>query len=272
MLHAPGSKFEPVSSRCHSEIELLSITNGARNASEAYSLVVNSSGAKLQADGAAGVLHGLETFTQLFYQHSSGEFWYTNIAPVAIQDSPAFPHRGLIFDISRMWYTVDEIKHTIGALAMAKMNKVHIIATNTQSWLLEVAGYPELTTKGTFYKGQYYSKADIHDIVTYGVSRGVEVILEIDMPGHSSIQKVYPDFGVAYMAQPYNKYCSEPPCGSFRLNNANVDKFLEDVFEDLLPRISPYATHFHTGGDEYNPNNCALDLAIGAAIRQLYSP
>lgn len=262
MLHPPGSDFEPSRDQMAGRVSRLTIQDAGNNDTERYSLRVDSGEAVIKAESTVAVLRALETFTQLFNEHSSGGYWYTNLAPVEIEDEPVFPHRGLIFDISREWYTVDNIKHVIDSLAMAKMNKMHLIATNTQSWQLEIPAFPELTGKGIFYKGQGYSPQDIADMYTYGVSRGVEVIMEIDMPGHSNIQSIYPELGVAYMAKPYDKYCNEPPCGSFRLNSTKVEAFLEKMFEDLLPRLSPYSSHFHTGGDEYNANNCALDPDI----------
>ncbi|KAJ3472609.1 hypothetical protein NLG97_g10849 [Lecanicillium saksenae] len=272
MLNPPGSDFEPSRGQIKGQIKTLTISDLGKNGSEIYSMTVGDRNAVINAESTVAVLRALETFTQLFNQHSSGEYWYTNLAPIAIQDGPIFPHRGLIFDVSREWYSVDEVKHTIDALAMAKMNKLHLVATNTQSWQVEIPKFPELTEKGTFYTGQYYSVDDIHDLYTYGVSRGVEIIMEIDMPGHSNIQHIYPELGVAYMAKPYAKYCSEPPCGSFRLNSTRVDEFLEDMFEDLLPRISPFATHFHTGGDEYKANNCALDPDIQSGDTAIVQP
>lgn len=272
MLHPPGSDFEPSRGQIEGRISTLAIEDAGKNETEKYSLRVDGSGVVITAESTVAVLRALETFTQLFNQHSSSGYWYTKLAPVDILDEPVFPHRGLIFDISREWYTVDDIKHVIDSLAMAKMNKVHLIATNTQSWQLEIPAFPELTDKGTFYKGQGYSPQDVKDIYTYGVSRGVEVIMEIDMPGHSNIQSIYPELGVAYMAKPYAKYCSEPPCGSFRLNSTKVDEFLEKMFDDLLPRISHYSSHFHTGGDEYNANNCALDPDIRSSAINVVQP
>ncbi len=102
----------------------------------------------LTAVSSTGVLHGLETFVQLFYQHSKGPFWYTPYAPVTIRDWPEYPHRGVLLDVARNWYEVKHITHTIDAIAWNKMNRLHIHMTDSQSWHLEIPSMPEVAEKG----------------------------------------------------------------------------------------------------------------------------
>lgn len=106
-------------------------------------------------------------------------------------------------------------------------------------------------TQVLYQEGLSYTPQDIETIQTCGIQHGVEVIIEFDMPGHTAaIGYAYPDLIAAFMAHPWDAYCAEPPCGSLQLNNTAVGDFLEKLFDDVLPRVSPYSAYFHTGGGE----------------------
>ncbi|KAL5320523.1 hypothetical protein ACEPPN_011329 [Leptodophora sp. 'Broadleaf-Isolate-01'] len=246
---------------------------------ESYTLTVGLDGiAKLTAVSSTGVLHGLESFVQLFYKHSSGSGIYTNMAPIAITDAPKFPHRGLNMDVARNWFPVADIMRTIDALSMNKFNRLHIHMTDAQSWPLDIPSIPELSKKGAFQTGLSYSPSDFKKIQTYAIERGIEIIVEFDMPGHTtSIAYAYPELIAGADAKPWDKYCNEPPCGSLNLNSPEVPKFLEKLFDDVLPRVAPYSAYFHTGGDEVNKQVYLLDdtvksndtVVIGPLIQKL---
>lgn len=284
MLHKPGSDFEPAPGSGRGTIKSLKISQTSKDSSitfkpiagtvdESYTLNLTSNGeASIQAASSIGVLRGLETFTQLFYKHSSGHAWYTSMAPVTINDSPNFPYRGILLDVARHWFPVSDIKRTIDGAAMAKMNIIHIHVTESQSWPLEIPTMPELTTKGSFAPGLTYSPEDIRGIQEYSTARGVQAIFEIDMPGHFRVEQAFPELSVAYNAKPYYKYCSSPPCGALKLNNTDVEDFLDRLFDDLLPRLSPYSSYFHTGGDEYKPAISLLDPDLKTQDMKVLKP
>lgn len=231
---------------------------------ESYSLSIAKDGsATIEAESSTGILRGLESFLQLFFKHSTGTFWYTPHAPVSIKDKPKYPHRGVLLDVARNWFDVTHIKRTIDALAWNKMNRLHLHITDSQSWPLEIPALPKLAEKGAYAPGLSYSPEDIAEIYQYGVHRGVQVIMEIDMPGHIGVVDLaYKDLVVAYNEQPYHWWCAEPPCGAFRMNSSKVYDFLDTLFDDLLPRIAPYTAYFHTGGDELKANDSMLDPDI----------
>jgi hexosaminidase len=271
-LHKPNADFEPASNATQKVIKSIKIDQVKKDhpknfrpvdntVNESYTLKVTSSGeVEITSRSYIGSLRALETLTQLFYQHSSGSAWYTTQAPVSIEDEPEYPHRGILLDVSRNWYEVDDIKRTIDALSWNKMNRLHIHITDSQSWPLEIPALPELTAKGAYRKDLTYSPEDISDIYEYGINRGVHVIMEIDMPGHIGVVDLaYKDLIVAYNEQPYHWWCAQPPCGAFRLNSTKVYDFLDTLFDDLLPRIAPYTSYFHSGGDELNANDSMLD-------------
>lgn len=241
---------------------------------ESYSLSVTQGGvATIEANTSNGILHGLESFAQLFFKHSSGTFWYTAQAPVSIEDKPRYPHRGVLLDVARNWFEVDDIKRTIDAMAWNKMNRLHLHITDSQSWPLEIPALPKLAEEGAYRKGLSYSPQDIAGIYEYGVHRGVEVVMEIDMPGHIGVVELaYKDLIMAYNALPYQWWCAEPPCGAFRLNSSGVYDFLDKLFDDLLPRIEPYTAYFHTGGDELKANDSMLDPAVGSNSTEVLAP
>lgn len=246
----------------------------ATDVDESYNLTITEAGvATLSAYSTNGVLHGLETFSQLFYQHSSGDAFYLVNAPIEIEDSPVYPWRGVLLDTARNFFPVDDIIRTIDGLAYNKLNKLHVHVTDSQSWPLEIPSLPELSAKGAYNDLQVYTADDIASIQHYGIYRGVDVYFEIDMPGHIGVVgEAFPDLVVAYDARPYTTYCAEPPCGALRLNSTDVDKFLGTVFDDLLPRVAPYTAYMHTGGDELNAQDYTLDPGVGTNDTAVLQP
>jgi hexosaminidase len=272
------SEFEPSANSKKNYINNLIITQtGADNCStfkplpgqldESYTLDIGTDGtAKISAVSSIGVIRAMDSFIQLFYKHSTGAGMYTNLAPISITDAPKFPHRGLNMDVSRSWYPVSDILRTIDAISWNKFNVLHLHMTDSQSWPMDIPAMPELSAKGAYQTGLSYTAADIQQIQTYAVERGIQVIIEFDMPGHTTaIAYAYPDLIAANDAQPYYTYCSEPPCGTLKLNNTeNLNPFLEKLFDDVLPRVSPYSAYFHTGGDEVNAEAYTLDPTVNS--------
>lgn len=241
---------------------------------EDYCLTVSEDGdAEIEAKTSIGIIRALETFSQLFWQHSTGTSWYTNLAPIKIEDSPKYPHRGILFDTSRHFFPVKDILRTLDAMSWTKLNKLHLHATDSQSWPLEIPSMPDLAGKGAYAKGLTYTPEDIKFIHEYAIQRGIQVIVEIDMPGHTgSIALSYPELIVAYNEQPYHWWCAQPPCGAFKMNDSRVDDFLDDLFDDFLPRVQPYTAYFHTGGDELNKNDSMLDEGIRSNSSEVLQP
>ena len=234
---------------------------------ESYSLNIADNGkALITANTSNGIIYALESLTQLFYQHSqSHNGVYTPFAPINIMDKPKFPYRGLNMDIARNFFTVSDIKHAIDTLSWNKFNRLHLHASDAQSWPVQIPMLPELSLKGAYNTGLTYSPADIRAIQEYGKLRAVEVILEFDMPGHThSIALSYPDLIAAPNVQPaWHQYAAEPPSGHLKLKSQSVYNFLEKLWDDILPRVSAYSSYFHTGGDEVNVNVYTLEETIG---------
>jgi len=275
-LRPRGSDFEPSATAAKTFVKTLNLTLTTKDTTnetffplagqddESYTLEVTEEGsATIEAASSTGLLRGLETFSQLFYQHSAGTFWYTQQAPVMISDKPRYSHRGLLLDVARNWFPVKDILRTIDAMGWNKLNRLHLHMTESQSWPLEIPSMPELAEKGAYAKGLTYTPADLVTIQEYCLHRGIEPIIEIDMPGHIGVVSLaYPDLIVAWNELPYTWYCAEPPCGALKLNSTAVYDFLDKLFADVLPRVAPYTAYFHTGGDEFSVNNSMIDDGI----------
>ncbi|KAF2115519.1 glycoside hydrolase superfamily [Lophiotrema nucula] len=241
---------------------------------ESYALSLTEDGqATVSANSSVGLIRGLNTFTQLFFAHSQGGA-YTQLAPIEIFDAPKFQHRGINLDVSRNWFSVKDIKRTIDAVAYNKMNRFHLHITDSQSWPLEIPALPDLAQKGAYRPDLTYSPTQFRDIQYHAALQGVELITEIDMPGHtSSIWYSDPDLIAAFNIQPdWNTYAAEPPSGTLKLNSSKVADFLETLFNDLLPRVLPYTSYFHTGGDEVNKMAYTLDDTVKSSDPAVLQP
>ncbi|KAF2005856.1 glycoside hydrolase family 20 protein [Amniculicola lignicola CBS 123094] len=242
---------------------------------ESYTVDLPKDGhAKITANSSVGILRGLNSFTQLFFANSDGKGIYTPFAPATIFDAPKFQHRGINLDVSRNYFPVSDVKRMIDAAAYVKMNRFHLHATDGQSWPLEIPSLPNLAKKGAYRPELIYTVQDFRELQRYATLRGVEFITEVDMPGHtSSIHHAYPDLIVAFNKQPdWNNWAAEPPSGTLKLNSSAVNDFLKTLFEDLLPRVHPYSSYFHTGGDEVNKNAYKLDDTVRSSDPAILQP
>jgi hexosaminidase len=242
---------------------------------ESYRLTLTEQGvASISANTSIGIARGLTTFTQLFYAHSNKQDVYTLSAPVQIFDSPKFQHRGINLDTSRHYFSTADVKRQIDACAYNKMNRFHLHVTDSQSWPLEIPSIPELSAKGAYRPDLVYTVNDFKDFQRHAAIQGVQMITEIDMPGHtSSIHHSFPELVAAFEQQPdWNTYAASPPSGTLKLNSTAVHDFVEKLFNDLLPRVSPYSAYYHTGGDEVNRNAYLLDDTVRSNDSAILQP
>lgn len=250
-------------------------TSPAGSIDESYSIELGISGTlSISANTSIGIAHGLTTLTQLFYTHSNKVDIYTPLAPLKIFDSPTFSHRGINLDVSRHFFPVSVIKRQMSAAAYNKMNRFHLHVTDGQSWPLEIPSLPELSAKGAYRPDLVYTTDDFDELQRHAALLGMQLITEIDMPGHtSSIAHAYPHLIAAFERQPnWDMYAAEPPSGTLKLNSSEVDKFLDTLFADLLPRVENYSHYFHTGGDEVNMNAYTLDETVKSSDFNVLKP
>ncbi|KAH8085997.1 N-acetylhexosaminidase [Cristinia sonorae] len=232
---------------------------------EGYVLDVpaDGSGATLTANSTLGLFRGLTTFSQLWYQ--SGSTTYTIEAPIHIEDSPAFPYRGYMLDTARNFFPVSDIKRAIDAMSWVKINQFHWHIVDSQSFPLQVPGFLELSQKGAYSSSMVYTPQDVKDIVSYAGARGIDVLVEIDTPGHTSvISKSHPEHIACAEATPWASFANEPPAGQLRLTSDATAKFTSDLLV-AVSKLFP-STMLSTGGDEINASCYAQDAETQAAL------
>lgn len=275
-----GAQFEPALEDAKQYIERMVIEEDLRDSmggikeQEAYTIEVSGDGeALIRIASPIGGLHALESFAQLFFVHSTPTAGsYTPYAPISIKDSPSFGHRGLNLDISRNWISPADVKRTIEAMAANKLNRLHLHASDAQSWPLEIPALPNLAQKGAYDPDQIWHTEDLEAVQLHGTSFGVQVLVEIDLPGHTtSVGNAYPDL-VTAVDVPWPEYALEPPSGQLRLNSSEVPPFIETLLNDLLARTSKHSSFFHLGGDEVNLNAYLLDPTVKNSSREVLKP
>ncbi|KAH9983700.1 N-acetylhexosaminidase [Russula compacta] len=235
---------------------------------EAYWLSVPADGgeAVLSANSTLGLFRGLNTFAQLWYHYDvslddaaaagaggglRGSIVYTLTAPVAIHDSPAYPYRGFLLDTARNFFPVSDIERTLDAMSWVHLNTFHWHIVDSQSFPLVVPNYTQIASKGAYSADAVYTAQDVAHIVSYAGARGIDVLVEIDTPGHTSaISYSHPEHIACADASPWSTYANEPPAGQLRLASPATINFtvgLLSAVAELFP-----STLFSTGGDEIN--------------------
>jgi hexosaminidase len=211
---------------------------------ESYQLDVSNSGAKLSAPTTLGIMHGLETFLQLVETNSDGFV----VPAVAIEDKPRFPWRGLMIDVSRHFIPLDVLKRNLDGMAAVKLNVFHWHLSDNQGFRVQSKKFPKLHELGS--DGLYYTQDEVQDLIGYAGDRGIRVVPEFDMPGHSTAWFVgYPE-----LASGPGPYQIERQWGIF---DPAIDptqdrtyRFLDELIGEMT-RLFP-DQFFHIGGDEVN--------------------
>ncbi|CAO0799373.1 unnamed protein product [Mucor circinelloides] len=225
---------------------------------ESYKLDVPSQGgyATLSANTWVGALRALETFSQLVVADGKKLVAHT----ATIKDQPSYGHRGILLDTSRNYYPVKDILRIIEAQAYNKMNVLHWHATDSQSWPLYFKSHPELSQKGAYSSKEVYTPADVKKILSFAESRGVRVILEIDMPAHTAtIGESHPDYLIC-ADEFWAAYAAEPPAGQLDPLNDKALGLVKDIIKEAAHTFPD--TLYHTGGDEINTACWDLDAGI----------
>ncbi len=209
---------------------------------ESYSLEISDKQARMIAPTVVGALRGLETFLQLLQTDKDGYY----LPSVKIQDQPRFPWRGLLIDVGRHYEPVEVLKRNLDAMAAVKLNVFHWHLTEDQGFRVESKKFPKLHAMGS--DGLFYTQDQVREIVAYARDRGIRVMPEFDIPGHSTSWLVgYPEFGSA--AGPYK---IERGAGIFEPaldpTREQTYKFL-DAFIGEMASLFPDA-YLHIGGDE----------------------
>jgi hexosaminidase len=227
---------------------------------ESYHLEVTPTGATLTAPNPLGTLHGLQTFLQLVHTAPQG----FAVDAVTIDDQPRFPWRGLMLDAGRHFMPLDTVRQTLDGMEAVKLNVFHWHLSENQGFRVESKTYPLLQEKGS--DGLYYTQDEIRGIIAYARDRGIRVVPEFDMPGHTTAWFVgYPD-----LASGKGPYQIEREWGVF---DPAMDPTRESTYQFLdkfiaeMTALFPDA-YFHIGGDECNGKEWDANPRIQQYMRE----
>lgn len=228
---------------------------------EAYQLKVNAEGVVISGASEAGVFYGIQTLRKSIpvLENSTPVLSY-----VEISDAPRFDYRGAHFDVSRHFFTVEEVKSFIDMMALHNMNRLHWHITDDQGWRIEIKKYPLLTEIGSQRKetvighnsgeydgkpyGGFYTQEEAREIVAYAAERYITVVPEIDLPGHmQAALAAYPQLGCT--GGPYDVWTIWGVSDNVLCaGNDSVLTFIDDVLAEIID-IFP-SEYIHIGGDE----------------------
>ncbi len=240
---------------------------------EGYTLEVKPRHIVAKANTTAGLFYAFQTMLQMTYTDPGEKKQETTVPCAKIIDYPRFSYRGAHLDVSRHFFDVDFIKEYIDILATYKLNKFHWHLTDDHGWRIQIDQYPELTEKGAWRPerstwdtlhpvqpdepatyGGFYTKEQVRDIVEYAAARNIDIIPEIEIPGHcSAILYAYPQF--ACDDYPYTVAVGPywPPKAIMCAGNDEVVQFYKQVLTEVA-ELFPYQ-YIHIGGDEaFNDN------------------
>ena len=252
---------------------------------EGYQVWVNEKGIKVYANTEAGLFYGMQTLLQLLPKEVesdvviSGMAW--TIPYVTIEDYPRFGWRGLMLDVSRHFFSKEEVKQFIDQMARYKFNRLHWHLTDDNGWRIEIKSYPKLTSvgawrvprTGTFNSntppkpaekatyGGFYTQNDIREVIQYAKERYIEILPEVDVPGHSMAAiAAYPELcltkDTTIRVDPGTRFSTWYDNGTFEMHIDNtlnptdekVYQFLDKVFGEVAS-LFPF-DYIHMGGDE----------------------
>lgn len=254
-------------------------------APEEYVLDISERGITIDGGSAAGVHNGIESLLQLLPAriYTKRAALPIRVEAYHIKDKPQYPYRGFMLDVARTFMSVEEVKRFIENLAHHKINKLHLHLSDDEAWRIEILSHPELAKVGGFRGGGsvvaaryghsdqryggYYTQVEMREIVEFAARRNIEIIPEIDLPGHShALARVMPDVLCGY--EPDTKASlgydtRDALCVSREENYA----LLEDIFRELADIFpSPY---IHIGGDEVIASQWRRCPDCGALMRRL---
>ncbi|CAH8430922.1 unnamed protein product [Dicrocoelium dendriticum] len=229
---------------------------------ESYALLVDRHGILLVANQTWGAIRGLESLSQLMWRTSDGSQVYIN--QTLIHDRPRFAHRGLLIDTSRHYISKSIMLLNLEAMAYNKLNVLHWHIVDDSSYPYQSSAFPELSKKGAFSDRQIYTASDIKEIVEFARMRGIRVLPEFDIPGHTRslayskpelLAQCRPEDDPTIYFGPLNPFANE--------TFAFLKALLEEIV-DLFPD-----EYVHLGGDEVEPECWEMDTEIEKAQRRL---
>ncbi|MBI1983471.1 MAG: family 20 glycosylhydrolase [Acidobacteria bacterium] len=227
---------------------------------ESYKLEVTATRARLTTATPVSVLRGIETFLQWVELDAQG----FGARAVLIEDRPRFPWRGLMIDVCRHWMPMPVIKRNLDAMAAVKLNVLHWHLSEDQGFRIESKKYPRLHEMGS--DGKYFTQEQVREVIAYARERGIRVVPEFDMPGHTTAWFV----GYPTLASAPGPYSIERKWGIF-------DPTMNPTKEELYPFLDTFIgemaalfpdEYFHIGGDEVSGKQWDASPGIQSFMRE----
>ncbi len=269
-------------------------------APEAYTLVIEPANITMAAGDPAGMFYAIETLRQLLPAGiETGRGGALTVPCVQITDQPAFSWRGMMLDVSRHFFSIAYLEKYADMMALYKLNKLHLHLTDDQGWRIEIKKYPRLTAEsgwrtfnnqdsacmrqaaatgngdlepdqshviqknGQTLYGGFYTQEEMRGFIRYAASRHIEVIPEIDMPGHMmAAARIYPELTCDTLVSNNPNDFSNPICPC----NENALEFAKDVFSEIADLFP--SQYIHIGGDEVNKKNWAKSPVVQAFMKE----
>jgi hexosaminidase len=226
---------------------------------EAYDLTITADRVVITGATPAGVFYGVQTFRQLlpgFVEHEATRANASRplrASAVHIVDSPRFEWRGAMLDVARHFFDMDDVKRYMDLMSLHKLNRLHLHLADDQGWRIEIKSWPNLTAEGGKSEvgggpGGFYSQQDYADLVAYGRDRGITIVPEIDMPGHTNAALAsYAELNCSGVA-PQRHTGIEVGFSSLCVDKEITYTFIDDVVREIAA-LTP-GPYFHVGGDE----------------------
>lgn len=226
---------------------------------ESYKLEVGEDLIKITAQTDIGASRAVETLLQLIQTTDSVSF----VPCISITDAPKYRWRGLLMDVSRHFMPVDVVKRNIDAMASVKLNVLHMHLSDDQGWRIEIKSYPVLHQKAS--NGEFYTQEQIKDLVQYAQIRGISIVPEIDIPGHTSaLLTAFPQLA--------SKDEKQSVASTFGIKYPVLDPTNEEtytVLTNIFREISDlfHGDFIHIGGDEVKPDHWNENPQISAFMK-----
>lgn len=245
---APGEPAPPRSIALHLAADTLG--------DEGYTLAADGNGVTLRAATPHGLFNAMQTLRQLLphaVEHPAAQRRRLVVSGVQVTDRPRYAWRGAMLDVARHFLAADDVKRYLDAMALHKLNRLHLHLSDDQGWRIEIASWPNLARTGGSTQvggaaGGYYTQAQYADLVAYAAERFITVVPEIDMPGHTNAALAsYPELNCNDVAPPlytgirvgFSALCA---------SRDTVYRFIDDVVREIAA-LTP-GEFFHMGGDE----------------------
>lgn len=247
VLKKTGISLQRNSSDTHSKIKLSLISDPSLDTEDAYRLQMDKDEIRIEAQNETGLFYGAISLLQMIISESANKE-EISLPNYTITDFPQYPWRGFMLDESRHFFGKEEVKKILDEMAYLKLNRFHWHLTDEPGWRIEIKQYPLLTFIGGIgnYKNplasaQYYSQEDIREIVAYAQERHIEVIPEIDMPGHATAaNKAYPEYS--------GGGTEDHPDFTFNPGKEETYAYLTNILREIAVLFP--SGKVHLGGDE----------------------